>query len=222
MDEGRGAACSPAKPTPSPGPSPGSVAPRLGRIDEWRADPAPQIDPAAVFNPSYWRTETETIAADLYEAVAAAGIARMSDAFGIALDIDTATVQAFIQARANQLAARSPTPPTRAIRDVLAEGVQTGQTIDGSPTGSATFRHRLRHPGRDDRPYRGDLRVQRASPAGRHQLGGDVVAGQGGSSPVTARTAWGTLTPTGRPSRSGSRSMSTAGPSSTPGDPRRP
>lgn len=101
-----------------------------GRIDEWRADPAPQIDPAAVFNPSYWRAETETIAADLYEAVAAAGFARMSDAFGVALDIDTTTVQAFIQARANQLAGQVTDTTYTAIRDVLAEGVQTGQTID--------------------------------------------------------------------------------------------
>lgn len=101
-----------------------------GRIDEWRADPAPAVDPAAVFNPSYWRDQTADMAADLYEAVASAGFARMSDAFGIALDIDTSDVQAFIEARANQLAGQVTDTTYQAIRDVLAEGVEAGQTID--------------------------------------------------------------------------------------------
>lgn len=101
-----------------------------GRIDEWRADPAPAVDPAAVFNPSYWRDQTVDMAADLYEAVASAGFARMSDAFAVALDIDRADVQAFIEARANQLAGQVTDTTYQAIRDVLAEGVESGQTLD--------------------------------------------------------------------------------------------
>ena len=150
-----------------------------GRVAEWRADPAPQIDPAAVFNPSYWRAETETLAADLYEAVAAAGFARMSDAFGIALDIDTTRVQAFIQARANQLAGQVTDTTYQAIRDVLAEGVQTGQTIDEIADG---IRHVF-----DIASETRAVTIARtevisayngASQLGATELGGDVVAGK--------------------------------------------
>ena len=65
--------------------------------------------------------------------------------------------------------ARSPTPPTPAIRDVLAEGVQTGQTIDEIADGIRHVFDIASDTRRDDRPYRGDLRVQRCLPAGRHR-----------------------------------------------------
>lgn len=93
-------------------------------------DPAPSVDPAAIFDPAFWTDETRAIAADLYEAVAAEGLSRVAGMFGISLDLEAAFVQEMIEARANQLAGQVTTTTYESITAQLAEGVGEGESID--------------------------------------------------------------------------------------------
>ena len=91
-----------------------------------------------VFDPQHWITETLDDVTSLYEAVTLAGGARVSDLFGIAFDIEAPYVQAFIRARANQLAGQVTDTTYRAIQDALATGISEGESI---PELSARIRH---------------------------------------------------------------------------------
>jgi hypothetical protein len=85
------------------------------------------IDPGSVFDESFWRAQTADLAADLYEAVAAAAGARVAEVFGIDFDLDTSEVQEFIQARANQLAGQVTETTYRQITQALADGTAAGE-----------------------------------------------------------------------------------------------
>lgn len=151
------------------------------RIAEWRADPdpAPLVDPAAVFNPAYWQTESEALAADLYEQVVSAGFARMSDAFGIAIDLGVDDAEALIAARANQLAGQVTDTTYTAIRDVMATGVTEGATLDEIADGIAAV---FTDAGTNRATVIARTEVisayNAASQLGATILGGDVVAAQ--------------------------------------------
>jgi HK97 family phage portal protein len=92
-------------------------------------DPVPSVDPSAVFSRQFWEAESAEVAADLYEAVFAAGGARISDLFGIAFDLAAPYAQDFIAARANKLAGQVTDTTYDAIRRALADGVAEGEGI---------------------------------------------------------------------------------------------
>lgn len=82
-----------------------------------------------VFDPAHWLDETRDDTAALYEAVAAASGARVSDLFGLDFDLDAAWVQDFIRARANQLAGQVTQTTYEAIQGALQAGVSEGEAI---------------------------------------------------------------------------------------------
>lgn len=90
------------------------------------AEPAPSIDPAQVFNPDYWREHTAEVVRDLYEAVTAQGLAKISDHFGVGFDVASPFAQDFIMARANKLAGQVNDTTYAAIQAVLRDGVAQG------------------------------------------------------------------------------------------------
>lgn len=93
-------------------------------------DPAPSIDPAAVFETAFWVTETKLVVDGLYEEVVLAGLNRLSASFGVSFDLSAPYVTDFIEARANQLAGPVTETTYRAIQAELVEGVQAGESID--------------------------------------------------------------------------------------------
>jgi HK97 family phage portal protein len=93
-------------------------------------DPAPQFDPAHIFNPEYWADQTAETTADLYEGVAAHGFARVSDVFGVDFDLEAPYAQDFVQNRANQLAGQVTDTTYKAIQDVLSAAVENGDDLD--------------------------------------------------------------------------------------------
>jgi len=100
-------------------------------LDEARApDPAPQIDPAAIFDAAFWATETRAMLEGLYEETALAGLNRLSASFGVSFDLSAPYVTDFIEARANQLAGPVTETTYEAIRLQLQEGVMAGEPID--------------------------------------------------------------------------------------------
>lgn len=102
-----------------------------GLPDETRAsDPAPQIDPAAIFDAAFWTAETRAMVDGLYEETALAGLNRLSASFGVSFDLSAPWVTEFIEARANQLAGPVTDTTYEAIQAELVEGVQAGETID--------------------------------------------------------------------------------------------
>ena len=103
-----------------------------GQPDETRAtdDPAPQIDPAAIFDSAFWAAETRSMVEGLYEETALAGLNRLSTTFGVSFDLSAPFVTDFIEARANQLAGPVTETTYEAIRLELQEGVQAGESID--------------------------------------------------------------------------------------------
>lgn len=82
-----------------------------------------------VFDPDHWLSETIDDVTALYEAVTAAGGARVSDLFGLAFDLEAPYAQEFIAARAKQLAGYVTDTTYGAIQDALREGVAEGEAI---------------------------------------------------------------------------------------------
>lgn len=82
-----------------------------------------------VFDPNYWIAETTDDVIALYEAVTAAGGARVSDLFGLAFDLEAAYAQDFVKARANQLAGEITATTYEAVKDALAAGIAEGEGI---------------------------------------------------------------------------------------------
>lgn len=82
-----------------------------------------------IFDPAHWAAETVDDVTALYEAVTAAGGARVSDLFGLAFDLEAEWAQDFVQARANQLAGPVTETTYQAIKDALAQGVAEGEGI---------------------------------------------------------------------------------------------
>lgn len=82
-----------------------------------------------VFDPHHWAGETEDETVALYEAVTAAGGARVSDLLGLAFDLDSPWAQDFIHARANQLAGPVTQTTYEQIQGALSAGVAEGEGI---------------------------------------------------------------------------------------------
>ena len=92
--------------------------------------PAPIIDAAQIFDVQHWTNVQGEINADLYEAVAAQGFARVSNQFGVAFDLESEFAQQFIEGRANQLAGQVTDTTYKAIQQVLSDGLLAGDDID--------------------------------------------------------------------------------------------
>lgn len=100
-----------------------------GQPVEGRAASDP-VDAEAIFTRQFWVGESEQLALDLFEETSAAGLARLSMAFGISFDIAAPWVQDFITARANQLAGQVTQTTYDAIQAELVAGVANGESID--------------------------------------------------------------------------------------------
>jgi phage portal protein BeeE len=83
-----------------------------------------------VFEPVYWTGETESMAIQLYRAVAGLGLARIVDTFPGNVGQMAAEVDAFIRTRSRWLAEQTTGTTARAIANALAEGVGQGEGID--------------------------------------------------------------------------------------------
>ncbi len=99
-------------------------------LTEARADPAPQIDPASIFDPEFWRGVTAELVNDLLESAAVAGLSRLSTQFDVSFDLNARWVQEFIEQRAQQLAGQVTQTTYDAIRTELVAGVEGGESID--------------------------------------------------------------------------------------------
>lgn len=93
-------------------------------------DPAPQIDPASIFDPQFWRDVTAELVHDLLEGAAVAGLNRLSTQFDVSFDLTARWVQDFIEQRAQQLAGQVTQTTYDAIRAELVAGVEAGDGID--------------------------------------------------------------------------------------------
>lgn len=93
-------------------------------------DPAPQVDPADIFDASFWADDTAEMSAVLYETVATVAGSEVLERFGLSFDLDAPYVQDFIAARAKQLAGQVTDTTYAAIRQALAQGVLEGASID--------------------------------------------------------------------------------------------
>jgi HK97 family phage portal protein len=88
-----------------------------------------QTDPAGIFDAGFWEVETIDFTAGLYESVFAVGGARVSDAFGLAFDLEAPYAREFVTARANQLSGPVTNTTYEAIKAQMAEGVAAGEDI---------------------------------------------------------------------------------------------
>lgn len=82
-----------------------------------------------VFDPAFWRAQTEDLATDLYESVVAVAGARVSAQFGVTFDVTSPFVAQFIEERAKQLAGFVTDTTYSDIRLALNEGVSAGEGI---------------------------------------------------------------------------------------------
>jgi HK97 family phage portal protein len=102
----------------------------LGRLTGKRgrqAERRESIDPSSIFDRTFWVDQTSDLAADLYDGIASAAAARVSEAFGIDFDLQDPAVAEFIQARANQLAGQVTDTTYEQITSQLAEGAAAGE-----------------------------------------------------------------------------------------------
>lgn len=94
------------------------------------AEPAPQIDPAYIFDDAFWLAAAAELAHDLDEEVVAQALSRIALQFGIDFDLEAPWVGEFVQARANQLAGHVTTTTYEAIQRAMMDGVTAGESID--------------------------------------------------------------------------------------------
>lgn len=102
----------------------------VGRLTGKRgrqAERRESIDPSSIFDREFWASQTDDLAADLYEVVAATAGARVAEVFGIDFDLENPAVQDFIQGRANQLAGQVTDTTYRQITQALADGAAAGE-----------------------------------------------------------------------------------------------
>lgn len=95
-------------------------------------------DASAVFDRSFWESETVDFSAGLYEAVFEVGGSRVADLFGLDFTMEAPYVEKAIKARANQLAGQVTDTTYAAIKDALAAGAKAGESI---PELAARVRH---------------------------------------------------------------------------------
>lgn len=94
------------------------------------ADPAPEIDPALIFDEAFWRTESAQLTADLFEDVTTSGLVRLAAQFGIDFDLAAPWVSDFVESRVQDLAGQVTQTTYDAIRSELQQGVGAGESID--------------------------------------------------------------------------------------------
>lgn len=87
------------------------------------------LDPKVVFDPGFWEDETSDLVSGLYDAVFAAGGARIAGSFGISFDIEAPYVQDWIQKRVNKLAGSVTQTTYDAVKSALAEGIGAGEGV---------------------------------------------------------------------------------------------
>mgnify|MGYP003498436723 CR=1 FL=1 len=97
---------------------------------EQRADPAPDVDPASIFDQPFWVAAAAELATDLSEEVVAQALSRLAIEFGIDFDLQAPWVADFINARANQLAGHVTTTTYNSIQQAMVDGVAAGESID--------------------------------------------------------------------------------------------
>jgi hypothetical protein len=104
-----------------------STASRLTGKRGRQAERRDTVDPNSIFDRAFWANATDEVAADLYEAVAAAAGARVADAFGIDFDLENPAMQDLIKARSNQLAGQVTDTTYKQITEALADGAAAGE-----------------------------------------------------------------------------------------------
>lgn len=82
------------------------------------------------FDADHWRQRAVDLAVDLYENVVGSSAARVAGQFGVSFDLEAPWVQAFIQDRANQLAAGVTDTTYASVQQALADGAAAGESID--------------------------------------------------------------------------------------------
>lgn len=97
---------------------------------EIRSDPAPNVDPAAIFDDQFWTAQTAEAAADLYDETAVNALTRLAAQLDVSFDLEAPYVREFVEARANQLAGQVTQTTYDAIRAQLVDGVAAGESID--------------------------------------------------------------------------------------------
>lgn len=102
----------------------------LRKVEE-RADPepAPQIDPAQIFDPEFWRAQAVELGIDLFDETVAQALARIALQFGIDFDLEAPWVADFIESRVQDLAGNVTQTTYDAIRSQLQQGVAAGESI---------------------------------------------------------------------------------------------
>lgn len=93
-------------------------------------DPAPQVDPADIYDRTFWTDDTAALAAGLYETVATVAGQDVVERFGLSFDLDAPHVQEFVAARSNLLAGQVTDTTYEAVKRALAAGVADGASID--------------------------------------------------------------------------------------------
>lgn len=93
-------------------------------------DPAPLIDPAQIFDPTFWTANSVELGVDLYDDTVTASLGALAARFGISFDLHAPWVEAFIEQRAQQLAGQVTQTTYDAIRAQMSEAVGLGESID--------------------------------------------------------------------------------------------
>lgn len=101
----------------------------LARLEGKRGRQSQTRDTGTIFDAGHWRTVTEEITADLYEAVANGAAVRLSDKFALSFTVDNERMQQFIAARSNQLAGQVTDTTYSQITDAMAAGAEVGESI---------------------------------------------------------------------------------------------
>lgn len=87
------------------------------------------LDPSQVFDEPYWRDATASQVQELYRAIAAGASLHLAQQLAIDLGLSSEWADAFIQARANQLAWNVTDTTYAGIKDALSQGVAAGEAI---------------------------------------------------------------------------------------------
>lgn len=105
-----------------------AASPDLNQPQQPGQPPAPQIDPAAVFDLAHWAARTEAILAPLYGALGSTATASIGAKFPTG-GIDTTTVRDYLATRGSRLAQTVNATTFEAIVTALQDGVYAGEGI---------------------------------------------------------------------------------------------
>lgn len=93
-------------------------------------EPAPLIDPAAVFDVAFWTSAAVELGLDLYDLTATASLQAIAVRFGLSFDVHAPWVEQFIEQRAQQLAGHVTQTTYDAIRTQMSDAVGLGESIE--------------------------------------------------------------------------------------------